>query len=147
MKLTFARINRLCDGWPERDIKTAERLAAWRGYDFAYSEGKNFIDHYVGYFRTREDYPELKTVQAHTIVLDRLIEACEKGDEVYQARQAEDQELEKQGLFTAARAQEMACFKDSLACCDPERCMCWRMVDDRHGRCALIERWSQPCTA
>ena len=147
MKLTFARINRLCDGWPMRDIEMMAKLAEYVGYDAAYTEGKKLADHYVGYHRIREDYPECKTPEAYDIVLDRLIDACERGDEIYQARRKEDAELEKQGLFTMARASELACFKDSLASCTPERCHAWRMDDDRHGHCALVEQWRTPCVA
>ena len=54
------------------------------------------------------------------------------------AQMEADQNLEFQGIYSNAKAKDMACFKDCFAECDPKKCMAWRRVDADHGYCILV---------
>jgi hypothetical protein len=58
--------------------------------------------------------------------------------EINEARTAADRNLEHQGVYRNDKAKGMACWRDCLAECNPEKCMGWRRVDAEHGYCVLV---------
>ena len=137
MKLTFKNIDKKLGGVLTHILRDAESFAADGGFSDGYGFGKDKISRLVGWYAS-DEFPELKTVEAYDVVLEVLAEACWRGDDACNARRHRDRELEKQGIFTAERAEEMACIKDALAGCTPQKCMGWRRTDDAHGFCVLL---------
>ncbi|MDR1514830.1 MAG: hypothetical protein LBS45_03980 [Synergistaceae bacterium] len=78
--MTFEEI---CEKRPEirAIIKDMGDQAAKSGYHGAYSEGKSILSYLVGHFAHE---PELKTIQAYDTVIEQLIEACERGAEIFE---------------------------------------------------------------
>jgi hypothetical protein len=54
--------------------------------------------------------------------------------------EARDSVLELQGVYRNDKAKGLACWRDSLAECNPDKCMGWRRVDAEHGYCAVVGR-------
>ena len=49
-----------------------------------------------------------------------------------------DNDLELQGVYRNDKAERMACFRDCLAECTPNKCMAWRRMNAEHGYCVFI---------
>jgi hypothetical protein len=134
--MTFEEICKINDGIKEA-LQEIEAVAQDEGYYRSYVWGKNRLMHQVGYLAGD---PRLKSSAAYDVVLDEIVDACERGDVVYRARRAEDEKLELQGVYRNDKAKGLTCFRDCLAECNSCKCMAWRRVDEDHGYCVLIGR-------
>ncbi len=83
--MTFADIDEILMGCPGAIVRLSRSWAEKWGFARAYSRGKKSLATLVGW-----DSPlsALSSPEAYDIVIGRLIEQCEKGDEAHRAKMA-----------------------------------------------------------
>ena len=81
--MTFSEIDGQLLGAAGVTVRLARSWAERWGFARAYSRGKASLSTLVGW---NSPMLELSSEAAYDIVIDRLIEQCEKGDDVYWAR-------------------------------------------------------------
>ena len=137
--LTFEKIDKTFEGQISSIIDDMGNIAADDGWYEGYAQGKEILSRFVGHYAQYASTSELKTSKVYDIVTDKLLEACYRGDDVYQARRKADHDLELQGVYRNDKAkEEFCCVKDWARQCTPKACMAWRRVDCNHGYCVFI---------
>lgn len=81
--LDFGAMDFYYDGMLSQILKDASERSEREGYYEGYVWGKRYLEHYVGYgcLLPKTEHPALHSEAAYDMVLDKLIEECEAGDE------------------------------------------------------------------